>query len=137
MEHLCIYYQVVSMKKLILYTLILGIIFFAGCASNQTAETTSTTLTQEATTTTLVAGTQVLIKNFAFSPAELKIKVGETVLWVNQDAAPHKLESDSGTEINSETLSNAQTYSHTFQTAGTYAYHCSIHPSMKASVTVE
>jgi amicyanin len=124
------------MKKII-FIMVLGILFFAGCTNNQTTEITSTTAAQGVTTTTQISGNQVIIKNFAFGPAEMKIKAGDTVVWVNQDAAPHKLESDSGSEINSETLSNAQAYSHTFQTAGTYDYHCSIHPSMKAKIIVE
>jgi amicyanin len=124
------------MKKTI-FIMVLGILFFAGCTNNQTTEVTSTTAAQEVTTTTQISGNQVIIKNFAFSPAEITIKQGDTLVWVNQDAAPHKIESDSGSEINSETLSSGQTHSHTFQTAGTYAYHCSIHPSMKGTVTVE
>ncbi|HTZ41834.1 MAG TPA: plastocyanin/azurin family copper-binding protein [Candidatus Omnitrophota bacterium] len=29
------------------------------------------------------------------------------------------------------------TYSHTFAAAGTYSYHCSIHPSMKGTIIVQ
>jgi amicyanin len=78
----------------------------------------------------------VAISGFAFSPAELSIKAGDTVTWTNEDSAPHTIISDSGNEIGSETLSNGQTYSHTFNTAGTFDYHCSIHKSMKAKIIV-
>ena len=79
----------------------------------------------------------VAIKDFAFSPSEITIKKGKTVTWMNGDSAPHTVVSDSGSEINSPSLSNGQTYSHTFNSAGTYAYHCSIHPGMKARIIVE
>jgi plastocyanin len=79
----------------------------------------------------------VEINNFAFFPSSLTIHPGETVTWTNKDSASHTVISDSGTEISSSSLSTGQTYSHTFNTAGTYTYHCSIHPSMKATITVQ
>lgn len=75
------------------------------------------------------------ISNMRFS--DLTIKVGDTVIWTNQDNVNHTVTSDSGSELNSQRLVNGQTYSHTFVAAGVYTYHCSIHPSMKAKVTVE
>jgi amicyanin len=77
------------------------------------------------------------IKNFAFSPSTLTIKVGETVTWTNDDSTSHTVTSDSGSELGSGSISPGQTYSHTFNTAGTFDYHCSIHTSMKGEVIVE
>lgn len=77
------------------------------------------------------------INNFSFNPPELKIKKGDTVIWTNSDSAPHTITSDAGNELGSSTLSSGQTYKHTFNTAGTFNYHCSIHPSMKANVVVK
>lgn len=79
----------------------------------------------------------VEISSFAFSPSTLTINVGDTVVWENKDIAPHTIVSDSGNELASETLSNGEVYSHTFDTAGTYDYHCSIHTSMKGKIIVE
>ena len=84
-----------------------------------------------------VSGNKIELKSFAFNPSELKIKTGETVTWTNKDSAPHTVTSDSGTEISSPTLSNSQTYSHTFNAQGTFQYHCSLHPGMKAKIIVE
>ncbi|MEK6917789.1 MAG: plastocyanin/azurin family copper-binding protein [Nanoarchaeota archaeon] len=53
------------------------------------------------------------------------------------DSAPHTVTSDSGSELNSGTISNGGVYSHTFNTAGTYKYHCAFHTSMKATVIVQ
>ncbi|MCX6833184.1 MAG: plastocyanin/azurin family copper-binding protein [candidate division Zixibacteria bacterium] len=41
-----------------------------------------------------------------------------------------------GPELGSSVLSSGQTYSHTFKTAGVFHYHCGVHPSMKATITV-
>lgn len=78
----------------------------------------------------------VTIQGFAFSPFALKINKGDTVVWTNKDSAPHTVASDSGNELASDTLSNDQTYSHTFNQAGTFNYHCGVHLSMKARVEV-
>lgn len=78
------------------------------------------------------------IKNFAFSPAEIRIMKGDSVIWTNKDSAGHTVTSDSGDELNSGTLSNGESYTHTFNTAGTFNYHCVPHKSiMKAKIIVE
>jgi len=82
-------------------------------------------------------GNNVEIKDFAFSPSEMTVSVGDTVVWTNRDSAGHTVVSDTGNELNSALLSNGQTYSHTFTQAGTYNYHCSIHPSMTGKIIVE
>lgn len=79
----------------------------------------------------------VVIENFSFSPLELKIKKEEAVAWLNKDSAAHTIVSDSGNELSSATLSKGKTYFHAFNSTGTFAYHCGIHPSMKARIIVE
>jgi plastocyanin len=78
----------------------------------------------------------VIIQNFAFSPAELIVKKGVEVVWTNAEEAPHTITSDWGTELNSGTLSTGQTYTHAFEQAGAYSYHCSLHPTMKGKIIV-
>ncbi len=77
---------------------------------------------------------QISIKNFVFSPAELNINAGETVVWVNNDSVSHDI---SGSGFKSPLMSNGQSYSFTFSTAGTFDYICSIHPSMKGKIIVK
>ena len=80
----------------------------------------------------------VSIQGFAYAPNPLTIAVGDTVTWTNMDGAPHTATSSSGpASFNTGTISNGQSRSHTFTTAGTYSYFCSIHPSMTASLTVQ
>jgi amicyanin len=76
----------------------------------------------------------VSMKNFAFDPAVLSIKVGDTVIWTNNDSAGHDV---SGSGFKSPIMSNGQSYSYTFTSAGTFDYICAIHPSMKGQVIVE
>ena len=77
------------------------------------------------------------IANFAFSPSEIRIKAGDTIVWTNKDSASHTVTSDSASELNSGFLGGGESYSHTFNTAGTFNYHCTPHPYMKAKVIVE
>ena len=75
----------------------------------------------------------VSIKNFAFNPTPLNIKEGTTVTWTNNDPVPHQIKSST---FNSAALTNGQTFSFTFSTAGTYDYSCAIHPSMLGKIIV-
>jgi len=79
----------------------------------------------------------VIISNFSFNPQVTSISAGDTVTWTNNDSTPHTVTSDAGTELASTTIQPGQTYSHTFNTPGSYPYHCSIHPSMTASIAVQ
>ena len=78
---------------------------------------------------------EVEITNFAFDPPSLTVKAGTTVTWTNQDSAPHTITSDAG-DWDSGQLSKGQSFSHTFDQAGTLAYHCSVHPSMTGTIVV-
>lgn len=82
------------------------------------------------------AGAQVVMKNLAFDPATVTIKAGESVTWTNQDGMNHTVVADKG-EFKSSDLGQGATFTFKFDKAGTYAYHCSIHPSMKATVVVQ
>ena len=77
----------------------------------------------------------VTIQGFAFGPSSLSISVGTTVTWTNQDSTQHTVTADDGS-FGSQPLPTGQTFSQTFAKAGTFAYHCRIHPSMTATVVV-
>src|SRR5215210_9038691 len=81
----------------------------------------------------------VSIQDFFFDPDQLSVAPGTTVTCVNEGEAPHTVTSTDGKELDSATLQPGDTYSFTFEDddAGeTYAYQCTIHPQMTASVTV-
>ena len=81
-------------------------------------------------------GTQVTISVFAFSPATLTIKVGTEVTWTNLDSVEHGVVSSSRNELTSPLIPQNGTYSHVFNTPGTYEYHCSIHLTMLGTIIV-
>jgi plastocyanin len=95
----------------------------------------ATTQATQAATTPAAQGASVEIKNFAFEPKTVTIKVGQTVTWTNQDSATHTVAGDGG--IDSGDLSKGKSYSKTFDTEGAFDYHCSIHPSMTGQVIVQ
>ena len=82
------------------------------------------------------AGKTVSMQNFAFSPAEITIKKGDTVKWTNLDSVAHTVTSDDG-EFDSGLLGQNASWSRTFNEAGTFEYHCTPHPYMKAKIIVE
>lgn len=73
---------------------------------------------------------------YHFSRATAYVNVGGSVTWTNGSDAPHTVTSVSGTELGSATLTAGKTFSHTFGTTGTFAYHCTIHDYMVAKVVV-
>jgi plastocyanin len=83
--------------------------------------------------------TIVAIRNFAFAPAEIRIRANGTVTWVNCEdagAEAHTSTADQG-EWSSASLASGDEFSHTFPQPGVYTYHCVPHPFMTATVVVE
>jgi plastocyanin len=75
------------------------------------------------------------IAGFAFSPQSVTVHVGDTVTWSNADLQSHTATADDGS-WNTGTISGNGSKSVTLTTAGTFAYHCSIHRSMTATLVV-
>ncbi|BBZ79407.1 hypothetical protein MANY_47440 [Mycolicibacterium anyangense] len=82
-----------------------------------------------------VVGTAVDITNFAFTPATLTVKVGDTVTWTNHDEEPHTVVADDGS-FHSPGLGTNDKYTFTFTAPGSFSYLCSIHPFMHGTVVV-
>jgi plastocyanin len=78
---------------------------------------------------------KVTIDNFTFTPAELKLKVGDTVTWTNHDDIPHTVVSAG--KFRSKAMDTDNTFTFTFTSAGEYKYFCSLHPHMTGTITVE
>lgn len=79
---------------------------------------------------------KVEIEDHAFSPSPLTVKVGTTVRWKNEDDTDHTVTSSGSSVLDSGTLDENETYSHTFTGTGTYNYFCEFHPEMKGKVIV-
>ena len=83
----------------------------------------------------LAADHAVNIAGFAFSPKSVTIAVGDTVTWTNADAQGHTATADDAS-FDTGTISTGNAKSVTFSTAGTFGYHCKIHPAMTATIVV-
>ena len=82
------------------------------------------------------SGTEVTIADFAFDPGDLTVSVGDTVTWTNDDGTEHTVTSDDDA-FDSGDISGGDTFEQTFDEAGEFAYHCSIHSQMSGTITVE
>lgn len=81
------------------------------------------------------APVSVLISQFSFKGGDVTVKKGTKVTWTNQDSAPHTVTSDTSS-FSSDTLSNGSAFSFTFNTVGSFSYHCAFHPSMRGTIVV-
>ncbi len=115
------------MKKVILILLILSLILVVGCSPYGKTQTTEKQVAE-------LSANEITIQDFAFSPQTLEIKVGESVKWANKDSAPHTVDFN---DFKSNSLSNGDSFEHTFDAAGEYDYICAIHPSMKGHISVK
>ena len=106
------------------------------CGSGSVSTTTTSGSVSTTTTAGAAGGGQVVMKGFAFSPGSITIKAGESVTWTNQDGTTHTVTADNG-EFNSSNIASGATFTFKFDKAGTYPFHCSIHPSMKGTVIVQ
>ena len=84
----------------------------------------------------LAATISVKIQAKSFSPKNVTINQGDTVKWTNVDTSTHQIVANKGA-FASGTLRTAGTYSFTFNTAGGYAYHDALHPSITGAVYVK
>ena len=99
--------------------------------AEKTQEKTAKTPTKTSPSTTV----RVSIAKFAFSPNQISVKVGTTVIWTNNDSVTHTVTSDTRS-FDSQKLLPGESFSHAFDSKGTFSYHCDIHPSMHGTVSV-
>ena len=81
-------------------------------------------------------GSKTRIAEFAFSPADIQVQVGDKITWTNDDAAAHTVTATSGADFDSGTLAKGATFTFEAKKAGSIAYICAIHPSMQGTITV-
>ena len=86
------------------------------------------------------AANAIEIRGFLFKPGTLSIEAGTAVNWTNKDDIPHTVTSGTpGTQtgvFDSGDKTLGQAFTHTFPSAGTFAYFCKNHNSMTGQVTV-
>jgi plastocyanin len=84
------------------------------------------------------AGQEVAVSiiNFAYDPNPVTVAVGDTITWTNNDTVPHTVTANDGS-FSSGTMDPGATFSFTFDTAGTFDYHCEFHANMSGQVVVQ
>jgi plastocyanin len=100
------------------------------------ASSPASTATTASGSAPAASGSTVEINNFMFMPMTLTVAVGTTVTWKFDDSTDHTVAADDKS-FTSPPLGKGKTYTHTFNTAGTVKYHCSIHPFMTGTITVQ
>ena len=108
----------------------------AGCSSSgKGTAPSSTAASAGAPSTASAGGASISIKNFSFSPVPLNVNVSETIPITNNDSTDHTFTDDDGV-FDTGHIAPAASKSVTIAKAGTYSYHCNIHPSMKGVIEV-
>jgi plastocyanin len=118
---------------------IFAIAFLTGLmlAGGASAQTPSATPSMAAMPTPAAEPSAVVhIKNFAYVPSSVTVKVGQSVAWVNDDATPHTVTAVD-VSFDSGNLDENNGFKHTFVKAGTYPYICTYHSYMKGTVIVK
>ena len=152
---------VFSVFAVLTLAIILGTIIIVGSVSAQnstewqSSEVGINGRANSGNSTNSTAGTKVSIVeeasemgDQAYDPNPVKVKVGDTVTWTNDDSQAHTITSGTdssdpniGKEFNSSPglstlLSTNQKFSHKFDTAGEFPYFCQLHPTMIGKVVV-
>lgn len=111
-----------------------GAVLINGNKTDSQHEPTASTKTSDVK----VAPNTVMVQDFAFGPNKLVVKKGTTITWTNRDTAHHDITPDEKSDSfkPSKLLAKGESYTFTFNTVGTYSYHCSPHPYMKATIEV-
>lgn len=127
------------MRILSLLLAVGALAFVSGCGDDDNGDDGGggATSPPAATTPAASGGTvEIHMKDFAFDPTDVKVKVGQTVKWINDDTAPHDAVADDG-QFKSDQFGQGGTFEYKADKAGTISYVCTLHSNMKATLTVE
>ncbi len=98
----------------------------------------STAISGTVTPVSIASGAAANPNSSGFTPSVITVVIGvnNTIQWTNNDSVPHTVTADDGS-FSSGNLNPSDEFTWTFTTAGNYAYHCSYHPWMKATIIVK
>lgn len=124
------------MSALVLAVLAVVAVGLVSCSSSSTGSVASSTGASTTGATTPTGGPTVSIKNFSFSPVPLKVGAAETITISNNDSTDHTFTDDGGA-FDTGHIAPGTSKTVTITKAGTYNYHCNIHPSMKGVIQAD
>jgi plastocyanin len=109
----------------------------AGCGGDSKANTPPRSTATTSGSASGGSGDAVTIDNFKFSPATLTVTAGTRITVTNDDSTAHTATADDGNSFDTGTLDPGASRTIAVPKAGSYAYHCSIHPFMKATIVAK
>ena len=113
------------MRKFLLPAVAAAAVFAAGCGgSGESSQPVATSEVQ-------------MVKSYRFDPKVIEIEAGQTVTWTNEDGTQHTVTADGDGDFDVTVPAGEDATFTAPDTAGAYKFHCSIHPQMKATLTVE
>jgi plastocyanin len=77
----------------------------------------------------------VTIDGVKFEPASITVARGDTIAWVNKDPFPHT--ATAPRVFDSREIAAGKSWKWTASQPGVYDYVCTLHPTMKGTVTVK
>lgn len=89
--------------------------------------------------TTAFGSAVVVVRDFRFTPVQVRVAAGQRITWVNCEPAgteSHTSTADAG-KWSSPNLTSGEIFTTDVVSAGTYTYHCEVHPGMTASVVAQ
>ncbi|KOU59446.1 metal-binding protein [Streptomyces sp. MMG1533] len=108
----------------------------AGCSNGGNGNGPAKTSDPPAATSAGPAAARIVIENFAFSPANLRVRPGTKITVVNRDSAAHTVTAGDKT-FDTGSIAGDATATFTAPSApGSYSYICTIHPNMKGTLSV-
>ena len=113
------------------------ILFVAACGSTSSSPSTPSTPASGGggTPVTIVSGATTMTTT-AYTPNPISVGVGGSVTWTNNDTITHTATGNDNS-WNSGNIAPGATFTKSFPTAGSYAYHCTLHPGMVGTVVVQ
>jgi plastocyanin len=119
----------------------LAVVCASGCGSSYSSPSPSTTPTPTpapSSTTVSIPSNARTLGSAAYGPNPLTVPVGTTVTWMNNDTIAHTSTSTASPPVfDTGTIAAGASASFRFNTAGSFPYHCTLHPGMVATITVQ
>ena len=107
--------------------------FALACSGSSSSPTTPSSGT--GTNVSIISGSSNLTTT-AYAPNPVSISVGGAVTWVNNDNTAHTATGSNGS-FDSGTIAPGGSFTRTFTAAGSFPYHCTLHPGMIGTVNVQ
>ncbi len=125
-----------ALKPLVLALAAAGALAVGGCGSSDDSSSPDSASTPATAPATAGGGVKISMKNIAFDPKAVTVKVGQTITWVDDEPIEHNVVATDGADFKSEVFGQDGTYEFTPKKAGEISYECTLHPGMEGKITV-